>query len=245
MVSARPLMFKSSGSFTNILGIVPRAPTTIGITVTFMLLCILALQQRSGYNICSLLFSICGSLGRQSSLYGRFFFCWLSLSLVVWRRLNDMFVSRNHREMCASHSLRRIASCAYTTLFIVSNFNSLHDSLWITFLTQLRLVFYSFYVKSWLLSSFYMNARNHINMCKLFDYDIYIYREREIDTYINTYINIYTYIYPLIYAYTNIYIQISLHIIDILCLHIFFWIRSNSRITFIVFLLGSVGIMFL
>ena len=29
--------------------------------------------------------------------------------------------------------------------------------------------------------------------------------------------------------------QISLNIIDILCLHIFFWIRSNSRITFIVF----------
>ena len=28
--------------------------------------------------------------------------------------------------------------------------------------------------------------------------------------------------------------QISLNIIDILCLHIFFWIRSNSRITFIV-----------
>ena len=29
--------------------------------------------------------------------------------------------------------------------------------------------------------------------------------------------------------------QISLNIIDILCLHIFFWVRSNSRITFIVF----------
>ena len=30
-------------------------------------------------------------------------------------------------------------------------------------------------------------------------------------------------------------IQFSLNIIDILCLYIFFWIRSNSRITFIVF----------
>ena len=38
-----------------------------------------------------------------------------------------------------------------------------------------------------------------------------------------------------IYIYIYIYIQISLNIIDILCLHIFFWIRSNSRITFIVF----------
>ena len=29
--------------------------------------------------------------------------------------------------------------------------------------------------------------------------------------------------------------HISLNIIDILCLYIFFWIHSNSRITFIVF----------
>ena len=29
--------------------------------------------------------------------------------------------------------------------------------------------------------------------------------------------------------------QISLNVIDVLCLHIFFWIHSNSRITFIVF----------
>ena len=35
--------------------------------------------------------------------------------------------------------------------------------------------------------------------------------------------------------YIYIYMQISLNIIDILCLHIFFWIHSNSRITFIVF----------
>ena len=38
-----------------------------------------------------------------------------------------------------------------------------------------------------------------------------------------------------IHTYIYIYMQISLNIIDILCLHILFWIRSNSRITFIVF----------
>ena len=38
-----------------------------------------------------------------------------------------------------------------------------------------------------------------------------------------------------IYIYIYIYMRISLNVIDILCLHIFFWIRSNSRITFIVF----------
>ena len=38
-----------------------------------------------------------------------------------------------------------------------------------------------------------------------------------------------------IYIYIYIYMQTSLNIIDILCQHIFFWIRSTSRITFIVF----------
>ena len=50
--------------------------------------------------------------------------------------------------------------------------------------------------------------------------------------------HIYIYIYIYVYVYfvsISSLIQISLNIIDILCLHIFFWIRSNSRITFIVF----------
>ena len=37
MVSAGPLTSKSSNPFTKIVGIVPSAPITIGITVTFML----------------------------------------------------------------------------------------------------------------------------------------------------------------------------------------------------------------
>ena len=62
----------------------------------------------------------------------------------------------------------------------------------------------------------------------------YIY----IHTCTHTHTHTHTYIY--IYIYINIgsissLMQISLNIIDILCLHIFFWIRSNSRITFIVF----------
>ena len=44
---------------------------------------------------------------------------------------------------------------------------------------------------------------------------------------------IYIYIYIYIYLISSL-MQISLNIIDILCLHIFFWIRSNSRITFII-----------
>ena len=44
----------------------------------------------------------------------------------------------------------------------------------------------------------------------------------------------YIYIYIYIGSISSL-MQILLNIIDILCLHIFFWIRSNSRITFIVF----------
>ena len=53
----------------------------------------------------------------------------------------------------------------------------------------------------------------------------------------HNYFRIYIYIYIYIYILGSIssLMQISLNIIDILCQHIFFWIRSNSRITFIVF----------
>ena len=83
------------------------------------------------------------------------------------------------------------------------------------------------------------------SLCDLvttFPLNIYIY----IYIYICCIIYIYIcsiYIYAVcIYIYIYVYLgsisslmQISLNIIDILCLHIFFWIRSNSRITFIVF----------
>ena len=48
------------------------------------------------------------------------------------------------------------------------------------------------------------------------------------------YIYIYIYIYIGFGSISSL-IQISLNIIDILCLHIFFWIRSYCCITFIVF----------
>ena len=54
----------------------------------------------------------------------------------------------------------------------------------------------------------------------------------------------YTYTY-LKYVYLgsiSSLMQISLNILDILCLHIFFWIRSNSRITFIVFGGGEIDL---
>ena len=92
----------------------------------------------------------------------------------------------------------------------------------------------------------YIYIYTHTHNIYSHTHNMYIY----IYIYIHTYINIiYVYVYIIciykyIYIYTHthvyiyipcIYMQISLNIIDILCLRIFFWIRSNSRITFIVF----------
>ena len=41
--------------------------------------------------------------GSLSFFLSFFFFCWLSLGLVIWPRLDDLFVSQNPREFCASH----------------------------------------------------------------------------------------------------------------------------------------------
>ena len=42
------------------------------------------------------------------------FYCWQSLDLVVWPKLCDLFVSKNPREVCVSHSPGQILGCAYT-----------------------------------------------------------------------------------------------------------------------------------
>ena len=57
-------------------------------------------------------------------------------------------------------------------------------------------------------------------------------------THTYTHKHIYIYIYIYIGSISSL-IQISFNIIGILCLHIFFWIRSNSSITFIVFGVGG------
>ena len=74
MVSARPLISKSSNLSTKLLVTVPSAPITIGITVTFMLHSCFNSQARSRYlSFFSLSFSFtCSQPERQSSLFVRF-----------------------------------------------------------------------------------------------------------------------------------------------------------------------------
>ena len=112
IVSIRPLISNSSISCTNLLGTEPRAPITIGITVTFMFHSFFSvLWQGRGIYL-----SFCfPSVLPQSPQCGRFSFsCWISLGLVVWPRLDDPFISQNPIEVYVSHFPGRILGCAYT-----------------------------------------------------------------------------------------------------------------------------------
>ena len=104
MVSTHPLISKSSSPCTSPLVTVSSAPITIGFTVTFLLHSFFNSQARSRY--LSLIFFVAflqfypvvSWKGKVHYLAGSLFFflflfCWLSLNLVVWPRLEDLFVS--------------------------------------------------------------------------------------------------------------------------------------------------------
>ena len=108
IISPRPLISNSSIPNIKLLGIVPRAPITIGI----MILCVIVLWQ--GPSICLsfrlLWFSLYGPPRRQSPLFGRFSF----LFTITWSGLLakirwSVFISKSH-----SLSPGRILVCAYT-----------------------------------------------------------------------------------------------------------------------------------
>ena len=119
VVSTHPLISKSSSPFTYLLEIVPRAPITISITVTFMFHNSFNFRARSRYSSLFLLSLIllCGLPDEQNSQFSRFsfFFCWLSQGLVIWLGLSDLFVSQNPRKLCTSDSPGQILGWAYTT----------------------------------------------------------------------------------------------------------------------------------
>ena len=52
--------------------------------------------------------------------------------------------SQNHKSIDASHSRGLVLVCAYNSLVIWSNFNLLHNSMWITFPTQSCITLYTF-----------------------------------------------------------------------------------------------------
>ena len=93
--------FFSINHFTNPLMTVPSAHITISINATFMsrylsLFFSFLLTQWTARTVQSTIWQV---LSLSLSLY--LSLCWLSLGLVVWLRLCDLFVFQNLRKVCA------------------------------------------------------------------------------------------------------------------------------------------------
>ena len=96
---------------------VPSAPIISGITVTLMFHRFSNPLARCWYLSYFLPFFSSTLRSTGTAMYTIpqiLFFCWLSLGLIVWPRLNHPFVSKNPRELCASHFLGQILGCIYT-----------------------------------------------------------------------------------------------------------------------------------
>ena len=94
IVATCPLISISSSPYINPLVTAPNTPISIGITVIFKLHSFFSSLARSRYLS---FFSPSFSFTQWSA--GRFsvFFCWLSLSQVIWLRLGDLLISQNPR----------------------------------------------------------------------------------------------------------------------------------------------------
>ena len=129
---------------------IPRAPITIGITVTFKFHSFFSIPYQGPITYLSFRFlsiSLCGQLAQQCQQFVKFFCCcWWLLGLVVLLRLGDLFVSQNPWGVSAFNSPGRILWLYIYYLFVWSNFNFLHSSQWITLPTQVSQVLYYFII---------------------------------------------------------------------------------------------------
>ena len=101
MVSTRPFIFKFSSPSTNLLLTTPSVTITIGVTFTFMFHSFSAPLQ-GPVNYLSFNFTSWSAGTVKFTIRHVLFFRWLSLSLVVWPRSGDQFLSQHSRELCVS-----------------------------------------------------------------------------------------------------------------------------------------------
>ena len=148
MLPTRPLIFKFSSSFTNLLVSVQRAQFTISGTVTFMYHSFSIILRGCGTypSFRFLSISLFGQPGEQSSQFCKLSSFWLiiirsgRLAEIRW----SVCMSKSQRRLCVSFSWTDSGLCR-NHLLGWSNLIFLHSSQWITFPTQSCLVLLSFY----------------------------------------------------------------------------------------------------
>ena len=173
-VSSRPVIYKSSGPCTNHLVTVPRAPITIGIIVTFMFHFFLF---SSKVEVLILLFAffqiyyvVCGDSIVHNSSSLSFLLIIIRSGLLAEIRWS---VSKSESSLCVTFSRKDTGLCMYH-LFVLSNFNFLHNSQWITLPSQSCLVLYSFCANllhsliMWLIVSSLSPHNLHLLFCCVF-----------------------------------------------------------------------------
>ena len=144
MASTRPLISNSSSPFNNPLVTVSRAPITIRINISFMLLSFFKSRARSRYLSFFLLSfnsTLLSARIANSTILQVLFFLLIiirsgRLAEIKW----SICISKSHWGLCVTLS-RTDARLWIYLLFVWSNFNFLHNSQWITLPTQSCLVF--------------------------------------------------------------------------------------------------------
>ena len=97
----------------------------------------------------------------MSTVWKDLFFFWLSLSLVVWQRSDDPFLSQNYKEYCVSFSRTDSGLCIYH-LFVWSNSNFCLHSLSTSSLGRKALCITMSFLVLWFISwsSFLVHFKN-------------------------------------------------------------------------------------
>ena len=141
-VSTRPVISKSSSPCTNPLVTVPRTPITVGIIVMFhSFFNSLARSRYLSLFSHSFNFTLSSAVTAKSTILQVLFF--FLLIIIRSGRLLEIWwsvcISKSQRSFCISFT-RTDSRLSIYHLFVWSNFNFLHISLWITLPTQSCLV---------------------------------------------------------------------------------------------------------
>ena len=148
MVSTRPPTSKSSSTFNNPFVIVSNAPITIGIIVTFMFHSFFKFPSKVEVLILLFTFlqfySVISRDSKVNNFASSLFFLLITMRSGLLTEIRwSVCMLKSYRSLCVSFSRTDIGLCIYH-LFVWTNFNFLHSSLWITLFSHSYLILHFF-----------------------------------------------------------------------------------------------------